>query len=144
MDDSELLHALTPYDGDVLLEVRLSYTAAASLTYGHRLDDDPHQVQRAHKAFCGWDDRAPPGNAARRKAFDAAADELLALPPVRAHSDTSAAAHPSPRLGPCTHYRGGTGEVLQFTNVGQADTKHAVTASRAKLPHAIRSLPEGT
>lgn len=101
-------------------------------------------MQRAHKAFCGWDDRAPPGNAARRKAFDAAADELLALPPVRAHSDTSAAAHPSPRLGPCTHYRGGTGEVLQFTNVGQADTKHAVTASRAKLPHAIRSLPEGT
>ena len=114
MDDSELLHALTPYDGDVVLE-----------------------VQRAHRAFCGWDARAPPGNAAKLAAFDAAADELLTLLP--GHTP-----NPPPRLGACTHYRGGTGEVLQFTNVGQAGTKHAVTASRDKLPHAVRSLPAGT
>ena len=44
----------------------------------------------------------------------------------------------------CTHYRGGTGEVLQFMNVGQADEKHVVTASRSKLPPQLRELPKDT
>ena len=71
MDDSELLHALTPYD-DVLLE-----------------------VQQAHKAFCGWDERAaPPGNAAKLAAFDAAADELLQVEGL-----------PRAQLTACTHTR---------------------------------------
>ena len=34
--------------------------------------------------------------------------------------------------------------MLQFTNVGQAGTKHAVTASRDKLPASVRDLPANT
>ena len=109
MDDTEMTFALRQYD-DALLE-----------------------VQRAHKAYCGWDVRLP-GNAAKLAAFDAAADELL---------ETVGGA-PAARLHRCEHYRGGTGEVLQFTNVGQAGTKHAVTASRDKLPASVRDLPANT
>ena len=109
MDDTEMTFALRQYD-DALLE-----------------------VQRAHKAYCGWDVRLP-GNAAKLAAFDAAADELL---------ETVGGA-PAARLHRCEHYRGGTGEVLQFTNVGQAGSKHAVTASRDKLPASVRDLPANT
>ena len=110
MDDSEMAFALRQYD-DALLE-----------------------VQRAHKAYCGWDVRLP-GNTAKLAAFDAAADELL---------ETVGGGAPAARLHRCEHYRGGTGEVLQFTNVGQAGSKHAVTASRDKLPASVRDLPANT
>ena len=93
------------------------------------------EVQQAVNAFCGWDVRMP-GNQARLDRFLAAADPLLA---------TSAAGAPQTvPLHRCTHYRGGTGEVLQFINVGQADERHEVTASRDKLPDAVRSLPQDT
>merc|ERR1719247_3301541 len=43
----------------------------------------------------------------------------------------------------CTHYRGGTGEVLQFRNLGCA-AKHEVLAPRESLPAAVRDLPPDT
>ena len=57
--------------------------------------------------------------------------------------ETAAGDEPVP-LHRCTHFRGGTGEVLQFTNVGQADEKHLVTASRDKLPPSLRDRPKDT
>ena len=63
----------------------------------------------------------------------AAADALLKTP-----------SHPSPvPMHVCTHYRGGTGEVLQFRNLG-CNAKHEVTARREKLPANLRELPNGT
>jgi hypothetical protein len=87
------------------------------------------EVQAAHASFCGWDERMP-GNPKRMADFAASADALLGGPGTRLHA--------------CTHYRGGTGEVLQFTNIGQADERHLVTASRDKLPPSIRDLPKDT
>jgi len=43
----------------------------------------------------------------------------------------------------CTHYRGGTGEVLQFRNLGCAG-KHEVLAPRKYLPPNVRDLPQDT
>ncbi len=76
-----------------------------------------------------------PGNQQRQSDFDAAAAHLLGgPPPSRSHE----------HMHTCTHYRGGTGEVLQFTNVGGACERHVVTASRDKLPAQVRDLPRGT
>jgi len=44
----------------------------------------------------------------------------------------------------CTHYRGGQGEVLQFTNLGQSCERHEVLASRERLPAEVRALPAGS
>lgn len=89
------------------------------------------EVTQAAKTFCGWDTRMP-GNPARMSSFTAAADRLLRLD---GHADVS--------LHVCTHYRGGTGEVLQFTNLG-CNAKHVVTAPRERLPESIRNLPKDT
>ena len=115
MDDSELSYALRMYQGGRSGATRVL------------------EIETAEKAFCGWDTRMP-GNAKRMDDFARVADGLLetqgGAPPVKLHF--------------CTHYRGGTGEVLQFTNVGQADEKHLVTASREKLPPSLRGRPNGT
>ena len=34
--------------------------------------------------------------------------------------------------------------MLAFTNIGQADERHLVTASRDRLPESVRSLPNGS
>ena len=69
-----------------------------------------------------------PGNPKRMSDFTAAADKLLGVPTP---------------MHVCTHYRGGTGEVLQFTNLG-CNTKHVVTTEKDKLPANLQNLPEGT
>ena len=69
-----------------------------------------------------------PGNPKRMVDFTTAADALLGVPTP---------------MHVCTHYRGGTGEVLQFTNLG-CNTKHVVTTEKDKLPANLRNLPEGT
>ena len=92
------------------------------------------EVETAQKTFCGWDTRMP-GNAKRMADFTHAADGLLAIA-------TPGAATSVP-MHMCTHYRGGTGEVLQFTNLG-CNTKHVVTTEREKLPENLRNMPEGT
>ncbi|KAL1528538.1 hypothetical protein AB1Y20_009881 [Prymnesium parvum] len=91
------------------------------------------EIQKAHASFCGWDTRMP-GNTERMASFEEYADALLRT------SDGAAKVS----LHQCTHYRGGTGEVLQFTNIGQADERHLVTASRDRLPERVRNLPNGT
>lgn len=93
------------------------------------------EVQEAANSFCGWDIRMP-GNPKRMSDFEAASNALLAS------SATGAA--PTVPLHMCTHYRGGTGEVLTFVNVGQADERHEVSASRERLPDSIRDLPKDT
>ena len=85
------------------------------------------EITTASKAFCGWDTRMP-GNQQRMSSFAAAADKLLGAE-VPMHV--------------CTHYRGGTGEVLQFQNLGCND-KHVVTAPKERLPSNIRDAPAGT
>ena len=92
------------------------------------------EVDVAEKAFCGWDTRMP-GNPQRMQDFTRRADALLA------GGDASAA--PATQLHECTHYRGGTGEVLQFSNLG-CNARHEVTARREKLPANLRGLPNGT
>jgi hypothetical protein len=92
------------------------------------------EVETADKTFCGWDTRMP-GNPKRMADFTLAADELLR---TRAATTTETV-----ELHRCTHYRGGTGEVLQFTNLG-CNAKHVVTTAREKLPENIRNLPKDT
>ena len=74
-----------------------------------------------------------PGNAERQASFVRAADALLAV----AGGGAAAMHH-------CTHYRGGQGEVLQFTNLGQSCERHEVLASRERLPAEVRALPAGS
>ncbi|KAL3902720.1 MAG: hypothetical protein SGPRY_011952, partial [Prymnesium sp.] len=92
------------------------------------------EVSKADAAFCGWDVRMP-GNAKSLADFEEFANSLLLS------SDPAQPAKVA--LHTCTHYRGGTGEVLQFTNIGQADERHLV-ASRELLPSSVRSLPNGS
>lgn len=89
-------------------------------------------MDQAEKAFCGWDTRMP-GNAERQASFVRAADALLAV----AGGGAAAMHH-------CTHYRGGQGEVLQFTNLGQSCERHEVLASRERLPAEVQALPAGS
>ena len=90
MDEGELVFALRNYQSGRAGATRLL------------------EIETAGGAFCGWDTRMP-GNPQRMADFARVADGLL---------ETAAAADPVP-LHHCTHYRGGTGEVLQFMNVGQ-------------------------
>ena len=105
----------------------------SEITYALRSYADVRwlEIDTADKAFCGWDARMP-GNAKRQADFSAAADALLAV----------GSAAPVP-LHVCTHYRGGTGEVLQFRNLGCAG-KHEVLAPRENLPESVRNLPADT
>ena len=89
------------------------------------------EIDTADKAFCGWDTRMP-GNPKRQKDFTEAADALLAVQ-----------GEPEVPLHYCTHYRGGTGEVLQFRNLG-CQGKHEVLAPRENLPDNVRNLPADT
>jgi hypothetical protein len=86
------------------------------------------EISSAQKTFCGWDTRMP-GNRQRMQDFARAADRVLGGAGGRLHV--------------CTHYRGGTGEVLQFTNLG-CNSKTVVTAARERLPENLRNLPRDT
>ena len=92
------------------------------------------EVETAEKTFCGWDTRMP-GNPQRMSAFTSSADRLLSMGAPGLPATVP--------LHHCTHYRGGTGEVLQFTNLG-CNSKHVVTTEKDKLPGNLRNLPEGT
>ena len=89
------------------------------------------EISSASKAFCGWDTRMP-GNAERMRSFTAESNKLVAV-----------AGKGPVSLFECTHYRGGTGEVLQFTNLG-CNEKHLVSAAHERLPASIRERPKGT
>jgi hypothetical protein len=69
------------------------------------------ELDGAADAFCGWDGRTARGRDEQAR-FTAEAGELVG--DVGLHA--------------CTHYHGGAGEVLQFTNIGQADERHVVSA----------------
>ena len=58
-------------------------------------------------------------------------------PPPDPDPQPSQLAHPHP--GRHEVYRGGTGEVLQFTNLG-CNTKHVVTTEKDKLPANLQNL----
>ena len=103
----------------------------SEMTYALRSYADVRwlEVDTADRAFCGWDTRMP-GNPKRQADFLTFADGLLG-------------ASPPTTMNVCTHYRGGTGEVLQFRNLG-CQGKHEVLAPRENLPDTVRQLPVGT
>lgn len=95
------------------------------------------RLERNHNPTCrhdhtrGWNsNHTRPGKkpAPVQASFDAAADELLAAP-----------GRPRAVLHRCTHYRGGTGEVLQFSNLGQSCDRHQ--ARRAPMHSFPPPLP---
>mmetsp|Transcript_16999 Transcript_16999/g.28375 ORF Transcript_16999/g.28375 Transcript_16999/m.28375 type:complete len:856 (-) Transcript_16999:413-2980(-) len=92
------------------------------------------EIEDAHKTYCGWDTRMP-GNTKQQADFTAAANPL-----VTTRSDEAA-----PSLHHCTHYRGGTGEVIQFLNLG-CTQKHIVNITSAvnRLPKSVQLLPKGS
>ncbi len=93
------------------------------------------ELDDAADAFCGYDLRVS-GNARLQEALVAATAALLGA--------DDGGDGPAAALHHCAHPRGGTGEVLQFENVGKRCARHEVSAEYESLPESVKKLPNGT